>query len=161
MIRLALQCVFTTQGHEERIWTIALSRSRETIAANPATGIEESHVIVEREMVTGGADSALSVWVDATADEVDAARKLQQEHVLEEQELFNRMAMRDYGRTVELCIKYVVFGRGDSLLHYQSCNIPYCDLLPYCLHAIIPDSNIHLSIKPRIASVIIFSNVFN
>ena len=110
-MRLALQCVFTTQGHEERIWTIALSRSRETIAANPATGIEESHVIVEREMVTGGADSALSVWVDATADEVDAARKLQQEHVLEEQELFNRMAMRDYGRTVELCIKYVgLFG---------------------------------------------------
>ena len=82
-----------------------MARSRETIAADPVTGQEESHVITEREMLTGGGDSMLCVWKDATEAEEAENRAKEEAAVLEEQELFNRMAMRDYERTVERCLK--------------------------------------------------------
>lgn len=59
-------------------------------------------------LITGGGDSVLCVWSDSTAEDEAAAMEAAQALVLEEQELFNRMAARDYERTVELCLKYVV-----------------------------------------------------
>ena len=48
-----------------------------------------------------------NVWKDFTSEEDEAARALQEEAILAEQELLNKMAARNYERAVELCIKWV------------------------------------------------------
>ena len=48
----------------------------------------------------------LTVWGDCTAEEDEAERALQEEAILAEQELMNKMAARNYERAVELCLKY-------------------------------------------------------
>ncbi len=46
-----------------------------------------------------------NVWKDFTSEEDEAARAEQEEAILAEQELLNKMAARNYERAVELCIK--------------------------------------------------------
>ncbi|MDR3741563.1 MAG: WD40 repeat domain-containing protein [Terracidiphilus sp.] len=111
-----LQCVSTLKGHEERVWTVAMAKARETIP-----GDSDGHVIVEREMVSGGGDSVLCVWADATREEEAEARAAADAAVLQQQELYNRMAARDYPRTVELCIKYVCVCVRDGCVCVRVC----------------------------------------
>ncbi len=138
----------TFEAHEERVWSLAVGKSRQKVVVAP--GEPELSIITDLEIVTGvacffpvllgcvrrldeftpegpllskrilcaplvnfpicacagGADSVLSVWADCTAEEDEAARALQEEAILAEQELLNKMAARNYERAVELCLKY-------------------------------------------------------
>jgi U3 small nucleolar RNA-associated protein 13 len=110
------ECVNTFKGHEDRIWTLSMAKCKEVIPAEVGSGQPDGHVIIERNMVTGGGDSVISVWRDATEEETEAEREKAEALVLEQQELFNRMAARDYERTVELCIKLEQPGRLQAVL---------------------------------------------
>lgn len=96
----------TWQAHDVRVWTLAAARSRPPLPPDADADAPPS-APTELELVSGGGDSVLCVWADATAAEDDAARAEREQAVLDEQELFNRMASRDYARTVQLCLKCV------------------------------------------------------
>lgn len=50
----------------------------------------------DRVMVTGGADSALAVWRDCTAAEVEQEVRAQEERLLKEQQLLNALRGREF-----------------------------------------------------------------
>jgi hypothetical protein len=82
-------------------------------------------VVVEKEVVTGGADSVLNVWHDATEEEEAKQQAAEEQLLLAQQELLNRMAARDYKRTVELCVRY------SWLLSRHRCD---CGCRRFCAH---------------------------
>ena len=82
------QCVGTFDGHDEKVWALAVRRGRDG-------GLDT-------QSVTGSADSVLCVWRDVTAEEAEASIEASEARLLKQQELFNAMASRNYRRVRRL-----------------------------------------------------------
>ncbi|KAI0313438.1 WD40 repeat-like protein [Amylostereum chailletii] len=79
------ECLATLDGHEDKVWALAVSRDARTI-------------------VSGAADSAVIFWEDCT-EEQDAHREAARaDLVLKEQDFVNYVALRDYRRAIELAL---------------------------------------------------------
>lgn len=85
------QCVGTFDGHDEKVWALAVRRGRDG-------GFDT-------QLVTGSADSVLCVWRDVTAEEAEASIEASEARLLKQQELFNAMASRNYRRVRRLSLQ--------------------------------------------------------
>lgn len=85
------ECVGTFDSHSDKVWSLAVRRRRDGSGDDVC--------------VTGGGDSVINVWRDVTAEEDEAGVVAAEAAMLQQQDLMNAMAMRDYRRALELTVE--------------------------------------------------------
>jgi U3 small nucleolar RNA-associated protein 13 len=113
------ECVNTFDRHRDKVWAMA---------ARPWVGIEDStggsssgggksksksngeaeaeaEPSVQTQLVTGGGDSILNVWVDCTLEEDMDEIRDKELMLLKEQELSNLVHLKKYGRAIKLALE--------------------------------------------------------
>ncbi|GAA5863918.1 hypothetical protein JCM3774_004417 [Rhodotorula dairenensis] len=79
------ECAATLDNHEEKVWALAVSKD-------------------EKFVVSGGADSVITVWEDVTETEELEKQQEQDELVLREQDYENFLSMKDYSNAIMLAL---------------------------------------------------------
>ena len=81
------ECAATLDAHEDKIWTLVVRPDTEKSAL---------------QIISGGADSTISVWADRTAED-EAERAFEREEAVQrEQEFSNLLVLKDYRGAIAL-----------------------------------------------------------
>ncbi|KAI0053386.1 WD40 repeat-like protein [Auriscalpium vulgare] len=92
------ECVATLDGHEDKVWALSVSRDSQTI-------------------VSGAADSVVTIWEDCTEEQEAEKEAARTEIVLKEQDFQNYLALNDYQRAISLALSLSHPGRLYKLFH--------------------------------------------
>ena len=97
------ECVNTFDRHRDKVWAMA---SRSWVGIDNDNGNDEKEEpSVQTQLVTGGGDSILNVWMDCTLEEdMDEIRE-REILLLKEQELSNLVHLKKYGRAIKLALE--------------------------------------------------------
>ncbi len=79
------ECVDTYEAHSDKVWALELADS-------------------ESRMLTGGADSTLIVWEDATVSHQLEDNKMRQDKLVKKQRLINCFRNKEYHEAVRLAL---------------------------------------------------------
>ena len=79
------ECEATLDEHTDKVWALLAADDGQTL-------------------ITGGADSCISVWDDATLIEAEEKRHVQEQRLLQQQELANYLARKEYKRAIVLAL---------------------------------------------------------
>jgi len=77
------ECVGTFDSHTDKIWALAISPD-------------------ESEVITGGSDSVINLWKDFTTEDEQVLLQANESRILQEQELSNSLAHKNYRKALEI-----------------------------------------------------------
>ena len=122
----ATECVGTFDRHRDKIWAMAsrpwVGTSSKVLKnkedqkkyennggkdkdGNDGNVKDEEEPSVQTQVVTGGGDSILNVWVDCTSEEDAEEIQKRELMLLKEQELANLVHQKRYGRAIKLALE--------------------------------------------------------
>ncbi|CAG11456.1 unnamed protein product, partial [Tetraodon nigroviridis] len=101
---LSLHCVLSGSDGLVKLWTIKTNECVKTLDAHQdkVWGLHGSRR--DDKMVTGSADSNITVWEDVTEIEMAEEQAKQEEHILKQQELSNLLQEKKYLKALGLAI---------------------------------------------------------
>ena len=119
------ECVSTFDRHKDKIWAMSArhyqatsssmgkkkkkgERERERAGGEKddgAAAVAEEEMTVQTQLVTGGGDSILNVWIDCTVEEDAEEIQAKELMLLKEQELSNLVHLKRYGRAIKLSLE--------------------------------------------------------
>jgi U3 small nucleolar RNA-associated protein 13 len=104
------ECMGSFDAHGDKLWCVSV---RPPPSGSGAAAAMQQPPL---ELVTGGGDSILNVWVDSTASEAAGEVAIAEAAVRKQQDLLEAMATRKYGKAIGLTLELEQPGRCGDIL---------------------------------------------